>query len=361
MLTMMTKRRGFLLLAWMSIALTMSVGWPVARSFALQGSPPENSLSIPVQPQPTSVPSIVAPLPQPDAALEVPSLKLRRQPGYQQVTVTVTDSSGKYVTDLKQDDFRVLEDGQQRPVGFFRVDRNAPVSVGIVVDCSSSMTSKFWQARTAITRMVGELNARDEIFLESFSVEASLLQPFTTDHTQIIDHLQFLHALRQTSLYDAIFMGLVEMRRARYDKRALLVVTDGMDNTSKMPREQVIAVARIMKVLIYTIGIGDEAVKPGDDFMGGMFSPDDQQVDMATLNALSEETGARSFNLRRIGGGDELSRDCDAISDELTRQYTVAYLSPDPGRLGYRTLRVDIPKHPELSVRVRKGIAVIPH
>ena len=95
--------------------------------------------------------------------------------------------------------------------------------------------------------------------------------------------------------------------------------------------------------------------------MGGLFSFDDEEVDMKTLKALSEETGARAFNLRRVGDGDELSRDCETISSELPRQYTVAYLSPDPGRPGYRTLRVDIPKHPELSVRVRKGVAVIPH
>jgi Ca-activated chloride channel homolog len=327
---------------------------------AQQSAPSGNTLSIAPRQHPNAVPSIKAPLPQPDRALEVPSLKLRSQPGYEQVTVTVTDPSGKYVTDLKQDDFRVVEDGQQRPIGFFRIDRSAPVSVGIIVDCSGSMATKFWQARTAITRMVDDLDSRDDIFLESFSVEAQLLQPFTVDHAQIIDHLSFLHALTQTALYDAVYMGLYEMRHARRDKRALVVVTDGMDNRSAMSREQVIAAARAIKVLIYTIGIGDEAVKPDHEFMGGMFSSDAEQVDMKTLNALSEETGARAFNLHRVGDGAELSRDCEAISNELTRQYTVAYLSPDPGRPGYRTLRVDIPKHPELSVRVRKGVAIIP-
>jgi Ca-activated chloride channel homolog len=326
-----------------------------------QGGASQNTLSIPTQQHPNAVPSIKAPLAQPDTALEVPSLKLRSQPGYEQVTVTVTDSSGKYVTDLKEDDFRIFEDGQQRPIGFFRIDRSAPVSVGIIVDCSTSMVTKLPQARIAITRMVDDLDPRDDIFLESFSVEAQLLQPFTLDHAQIIDHLKFLHALSRTSLYDAVYMGLYEMRRARRDKRALLVVTDGMDNTSKTPRPQVIAAARAMKVLIYTIGIGEEAAKTDDEFMGGLFSPDADEVDMKTLKALSEETGARVFNLRRVGDGDELSRDCATISNELRQQYTLAYLSPDPGRPGYRTLRVDIPTHPDLSVRVRKGVAVIPH
>ncbi len=307
------------------------------------------------------MPSVAAPLPQPDTALELRSLKLRGQPGFEQVTVTVTDSSGKYVTDLKEDDFRVLEDGQQRPIGFFRADRTAPVSVGIIVDCSTSMSTKFPQARAAIARMVADLDSRDEIFLEAFSVDAALLQPFTLDHRQIIDHLRFLHSVSQTSLYDAVFMGLFEMRRARRDKRALLVVTDGMDNQSKLPREKVIAAARAMKVLIYTIGIGAQPMKPNEGFFSRLIHTDDDEVDMKTLEALSAETGARAFNLPRLGDGEELGRDCEAISNELTRQYTVAYLSPDPDRPGYRTLRVDIPKHPELSVRVRKGVAIIPH
>jgi Ca-activated chloride channel family protein len=325
---------------------------------AQQGLPQQNTLSIPARQLPNAAPSVTAPLPQPNTSLEVPSLKLRGQPGFEQVTVTVTDSAGKYVTNLTQDDFRILEDGQQRPIGFFRGDRSAPVSVGIVVDSSGSMDSKMWQARTAITRLVGEVDPRDDIFLESFANQARLLQPFTMDHEKIIRHLDFLHAQGQTALFDAVYMGLVEMRHASFDKRVLLVVTDGMDNESATTREQVIAAARAMKVLIYAIGIGDEATSPGGE---GGWGSDYDEVDMVTLRALAEETGARAFNLHRIGDGSELARDCDAISTELICQYTVAYLSPDPAHLSYRSLHVDIPKHPELSVRVRKGVAVIPH
>jgi len=326
-----------------------------------QGEPSLNTLSIPARRQHSSaaVP-LATPLAQPETSLEVPSLKLRTQPGYEQVTVTVTDSSGKYVTDLKGDDFRVLEDGKQRPIGFFRIDRSAPVSIGIIVDCSTSMVTKFPQARAAITRMVDDLDPRDDIFLESFSVEAKLLQPFTLDHQKIVDHLKFLHALKTTSLYDAVYMGLYEVRLGRRDKRALLVVTDGLDNTSKTKWDQVIATARAMKVLIYTVGIGEELVNTRENPWWEIVAPDAAEVDMHALRELSEETGARSFNLRRIGDGEELSRDCAEISNELRQQYTIAYLSPEPDRLGFRPLRVDVPKHPELTVRVRKDVAVLP-
>jgi VWFA-related protein len=322
-------------------------------ALAVQGLPPQNTLSIPVQQQPSALPSIKAPAQQPETSLEVPSLKLRSQPGYEQVTVTVSDSSNRYVTGLKDDDFRVTEDGQQRPIGFFRVDKNIPVSIGIIVDCSQSMDSKMWQARNALKRMVEALDSRDEIFLEAFSNEAELIQPFTPVHSQIIDRLGFLHPQHQTALFDAIYMGLFEMRHARRDKRALIVITDGMDNVSNLGRRQVIEAARAMKVLIYCIGIGID--KPG--FLGSDYN----EVDMPTLKALAEETGACGFNLPTAGDGAELARDCEAISNELTQQYTIAYLSPDPGRPGYRSLRIDTPKHPDLSVRVRKGVAVIPH
>ena len=328
--------------------------------FALQKDAPSvNTLSIP-QRQPNALPSITTPSRQPETSLEVPSLKLRNQPGFEQVTVTVTDSSGRYVTNLKEDDFRIFEDGHQRPVGYFRIDRSAPVSIGIIVDCSTSMVTKFAQARRAITSLVDDLDPRDDIFLESFSLDAKLLQPFTLDHQQIIEHLQFLHAVKSTSLYDAVFMGLYELRLGRHDKRALLVVTDGLDNTSRTKWEQVIVTARAMKVLIYTVGIGEEMVNASENPWWEMMAPDSAEVDMHALRALSDETGARAFNLRRVGDGEELSRDCAAISNELRQQYTLAYVSPDPARLSYRSLRVDVPKHPDLSVRVRKGVAIIP-
>jgi Ca-activated chloride channel family protein len=357
------RHHRLLLVGFAILVLIVCVGAQPLRAFAQtqQLAPGPNSLSIPTQQRPEAVPALKVPLPQPETALEVPSLKLRGQPGYQQVTITVTDPSGKYVTDLKEGDFRVFENGEQRPIGFFRVDRSAPVSVGIIVDCSMSMTTKLTQARRAITRMVADLDPRDEIFLAAFSATAGMVQPFTFDHQRIVDRLKFLHPFTQTALYDAVSMGLYQMRRARRDKRALLVVTDGMDNRSTTTRAEVIASARALKVLIYTIGIGDEAAKRGDQFLGGIFSPDEDEVDMPTLKVLSEETGAKAFNLRRVGDGTQLSEDCEAISNELTRQYTVAYLSPDPGRPGYRTLRVDIPKRPDLSVRVRKGVSIFPH
>jgi Ca-activated chloride channel family protein len=301
------------------------------------------------------------PPPQPpEQELVLPKRQLRDQPGYQQVTVTVTDPNGSYVTDLQKQDFQLYMDGQQRPIEFFRQDLNTPVSVGILVDTSGSMQPKLEQARAAIDDFLRNLNDRDDVFLFAFSGKPFLLQSFTTDHSLVADRLSLLHAYGQTSLYDAIITGLVMLQRGRYDKRALLVVTDGMDNTSLRSLDDVVALARRQGVLIYSIGIGDPnggspvAFQIGPVVIGG----DEDQVDVKTLRMLSTETGAKTYNVRAVGDGAALRSDCAEISRELRQQYTVGFLAPDPGAGGYRNLHVDVPTHPGVDVRVRKGVDV---
>ena len=93
-------------------------------------------------------------VPQTGQSLEVPTRELRQQPGYEQVTVTVTEPSGTYVTGLQKSDFKLYMDGQQRPIEFFRQDLNTPVSIGILVDTSGSMEPKIPQARAAIAEFL---------------------------------------------------------------------------------------------------------------------------------------------------------------------------------------------------------------
>ena len=297
--------------------------------------------------------------PQAGQELELPSRELRNQSGYEQVTVTVTDQNGRYVTGLQKGDFRIYVDGIQRPLEFLRQDLNTPVSVGILADTSGSMEPKLQQLRAAISQFIGDLNSQDDVFLFAFSNRPFLLQPFTTNHFLVRSRLALLHAYGQTALFDTIMDGLIMVRHGRYDKKALLVVTDGMDNTSQATLQQVVGQARRMGVLIYSIGIGD----PNSGGMGiaigpFMFGGDMDHVDTQTLTALSTESGARTFVVREVGDGEALRQDCSAISNELREQYTAGFVAPDPSRPGYRSLRVDVPGRPELSVRVRKGVTV---
>src|SRR5271170_5279198 len=306
-------------------------------------------------------PNIPPPQP-PEQELVLPKRQLRDEPGYQQVTVTVTDPNGSYVTDLQKQDFQLSMDGQQRPIEFFRQDLNTPVSVGILVDTSGSMQPKLEQARAAIDDFLRNLNDRDDVFLFAFSGKPFMLQPFTTDHSLVASRLELLHAYGQTALFDVIMEGLQMVQRGRYDKKALLVVTDGMDNTSASTVNDVVAQARRMGVLVYSIGIGDPnggsggiAVSIGPFVLGG---DDSEHVDAETLHTLSTESGAKTYIIREAGDGQALRQACENISLELREQYTIGFLAPDPSAGGYRSLRVDVPGKSGADVRVRKGIDV---
>lgn len=311
-----------------------------------------------VEPQP--VPELV---PQQGQELEIPSRQLRSQLGYTQVTVTVTNPGGGYVTGLNKNDFRVYINGQERPVEFLRQDLNTPVSVGILVDTSGSMQPKIQQARAAIAQFLRDLNERDDVFLFAFSDRPFLLQPFTSDHSLVMSRLGLLHAYGRTALYDVILDGMLMVQRGRYDKKAILVVTDGMDTASHSSLNQDIAQARRMGVLVYSIGIGDPSASSSG--MSLSLGPlifgsggDLERVDAETLKMLSNETGAKTFIIREIGDGEALRNSTAAISQELRQQYTVGFLSPDPEHGGYRNLRVEVPGHPGDTVRVRKGVTV---
>src|SRR5260221_5523754 len=112
--------------------------------------------------------------PQPGPSLELPKPALRNQTGYQQVTVTVTDQNGRYVTGLQKGDFRIYVDGTQRPLEFLRQDLNTPVSVGIPADTSGSMDPKLQQLRAAISQFIDNLNSQDDVFMFAFSNRAVL-------------------------------------------------------------------------------------------------------------------------------------------------------------------------------------------
>lgn len=335
-----------------------------SRTLVMPGSQGGGSttLELPTSPARQTQPNIPPPPPA-QQDLVIPMQQLRAQPGYAQVTVTVTDQRGGYVTDLAKQDFKLFVDGQQRPIEFFRQDLNTPVSVGIDVDTSGSMYPKLPQARAAIAEFLRDLNNRDDVFLYAFSSRPFLLQAFTTDHSLVMSKLPLLHPEGETAIYDTLLLSMAMLERGRYDKKALLLVTDGMDNRSMHQLDEIVAQARRQGVLIYSIGIGEPA-GPGGGFgltigpfrVAGV-APEDE-VDVKTLKMLSTETGAKSYNIRSIGDGGALSAACEQISRELREQYTVGFLAPDPSAGGYRGLRVDVPTHPGVDVRVRKGVEV---
>jgi hypothetical protein len=138
-------------------------------------------------------------------------------------------------------------------------------------------------------------------------------------------------------------------------------VTDGMDNSSAATVNDVVAQARRMGVLVYSIGIGDPNVaSSGLSVAVGpfCFGCDEDRVDSETLHALSTETGAKTYIIRQAGDGEALRRACENISLELREQYTIGFVAPDPAAGGYRKLNVEVPGKAGADIRVRKGVEV---
>jgi VWFA-related protein len=357
-----------------AIAVTVMV-WAMLLSFAANGQAGqlENIQPGYVPPSSQGAPNQTLTLPQvapqaPSPAVELPpaagqegstrempregSLEtpIERQPQTTvgRISVTATDQSGRWIQDLGKQDLTVFEDGVRRPVLGVQRDIDTPITIGIVVDTSGSMSWKLAAAEAALQHFVRTLNPRDQSFLIAFSSQAFLLQDFTDNPAGLIHAIGLLHAYGNTALYDAVVKGLQKVEQGRWPKKALLVMTDGMDNESANSLNSVIQAARSAGVLIYTVGLGTTggsmmAFAPpvmslggfGIGFGGGGFGrrggggmPEDERVDAATLRRLSDETGATTFVMNpRVSDMSALDSHFQAISVELREQYTVRYAS----------------------------------
>jgi Ca-activated chloride channel family protein len=283
----------------------------------------------------------------------------------QLVTVTVTDPQGAYVSGLRREDFLLYEDGVPQNITYFNTGQDEPVSLGLVVDTTGSMHSKIDHARQALRRFVDAIHPQDEVFLEAFNVQPMLLQDFTDSRPLLAHAISLLRPAGQTALYDAIIDGLRRVRQGRHQKKALVVLTDGLDNSSLASLRQTVDAARRAGVLIYTIGIGNPNAHFSPSVAGLSFGPfsvvvggDDDRVDARTLQELSEETGAKLFLLDTAGvidNTDVLDTAVQAISRELRQQYSLGYTSSLGGNR-YRSVQVET-RHGDLIVRTQKGYA----
>jgi VWFA-related protein len=268
------------------------------------------------------------------------------------ISITATDDTGRWIQDLRKQDLNLYEDGIQRPVLSLQRDVDTPISMGIVVDTSGSMSWKLAAAEAALQHFVRTLNPNDQFFLIAFSDRAFLLQGFTDNPADLNRAIGLLHAQGRTALYDAVVQGLQKVEQGRWPKKALLVMTDGMDNASSNSLNDAIQAGRRGGVLIYTVGIGTTgapAMATGPMMMAPMFGGggirfgggfrhhrgggDDERVDAGTLQSLSDETGATTFIINpRVSDLSGLDSHFQSISAELREQYTVRYASAGGAR-----------------------------
>src|SRR6266550_6873291 len=181
-----------------------------------------------------------APPPEPPAAdAQDPRYKLNVEVELVNVTATVLDDQGKYMDGLKLADFQVFEDGAEQKISFFSHDLRVPISVGVLIDSSGSMRHKLQQALQTVREIALALSPQDEMFVVSFNSNVEIRQPFTTNMQVLQRSLREIKSGGETAAYDAIQMGMEQMRSAKHNKKILLMVTDGFDTKSHITSAQV--------------------------------------------------------------------------------------------------------------------------
>ncbi|HYH85509.1 MAG TPA: VWA domain-containing protein, partial [Pyrinomonadaceae bacterium] len=174
------------------------------------------------------------------------------------LTVTVTDTYGRFVTGLGKNAFTLFDDKAQQEITFFS-DEDAPVSLGVVFDVSGSMSGdKINKAREALSKFIDTSHTRDEYFLIGFNQRAQLLLDHTRDSDALMQKLTFVHTKGQTALYDACYLGVERVSRSgAHKKRAILLISDGQDNSSRYTFKELTRLLKESDVIIYAVGIVD--------------------------------------------------------------------------------------------------------
>ena len=342
--------------------------------------------------------------PAPAAPQDPTAFKFRTGVELINVNATVTDQSGRFVPGLAREDFRVFDDEAPQTITHFSAER-VPVSIGIVLDTSGSMDGeKIVAARDALNRFLSELlDADDEVFLFRFDNAPQLLQGWTKDKRLVSDTVQRIQPRGGTALYDAVAEAVQMAQQGHNRKKAVLIISDGNDTSSRTDVFAVKQLIRETEVLVYAIGVDTSGMvspvrrdnpppsfsrRPGFFQRGGLPVPmpfpmpggrrpppppppqppngptgggsggsnwrhggNDDRVNVAALRDITDDSGGRTEIIR-------YARDLDpataGIADELSRQYYLGY-SPQGAKDGrWHSIRVEV-RNPSYHVRARRG------
>lgn len=269
--------------------------------------------------------------------------------GLVNLNVTVTERGGQPYTALKAENFQVYDNGVEQVIHHFSRD-DVPFSMGLILDRSGSMSMMMNEVYQAAFHSVEASKPEDEFFIESFNEGIRLDQDFSTDRLMLERRLRQIAAGGLTALYDAILEGFDHIQKARHEKKALLVVTDGADNSSRHRFEELLELAREQNVALCIVGMFDPLQLA---FEGTSENPLKQ-----SLTQLAEATGGRAYFPRTVK---ECEQACIAIAHELRQQYSLGYyLSPElrDGNWHKAEVRLNLDKNTsdlKLLVRTRPG------
>jgi Ca-activated chloride channel family protein len=267
------------------------------------------------------------------------------------VTVTVTDTYGRYVSGLGKAAFTITDEKKPQEITYFS-DDDSPVSVGVIFDVSGSMGGdKIKRARDALSKFIQTSHNMDEYFLIAFNSRAQLLLDKTRDGNQVLDKLTFVQTRNNTALYDACYLGVEKVQRGAHPKRALLLISDGQDNNSRYTFGELRRLLKESDVTLYGIGIlsGSDA--------GSSMGMEGQGI----LDELASVSGGKAFFPRSNAEMDDIF---EQIALELRHQYSIGYKPANftnDGRWHKIKVRVTPPRGlPRLFVRSKEGYYAVP-
>jgi Ca-activated chloride channel homolog len=259
--------------------------------------------------------------------------------------VSVTDVYGRAVSGLDQSAFKIFDDKVPQTISFFS-DADAPASIAVVFDTSGSMNGlKLARAKEALANFIQTGHQRDEYFLIDFDSQARLLLDRTRDGDSLYRKLTYVQPHGTTALYDAVYLGIERVMSGAFQKRAILLISDGEDNNSRYNLNEVRRSLRESDATIYAIGV-DENYLPRK---GG---PNGRE----TLEQLASQSGGKAFF---PGSASEMFEAFDRIGLELRHLYSIGYRPSDLALSGnWHRLKIKIdppPGSPRLFVRSREG------
>ena len=298
------------------------------------------------------------------------------------VTATVTDEAGRFVSGLRKEDFTIYDDNERQEISHFSSER-VPVSLGILLDASGSMTNdKMTAARAAIDRFIYDLlGSEDELFFMEFNDRPRVTQQWTSDRRLISRAVNRVHAQGGTAMYDAVADALPLASNGQHRKKAILVISDGNDANSSISVAELRQQIRESEVLVYALGVDGTSRSSGGSggtivtppptlpipfpfpfpggrrpvlpqISGGVYTRGNmERVNAGALRQMTDETGGRTEIVRGFDGLDAATA---RLADEFSKQYYMAYASPGKKDGRWHTIRLDV-RDRRLNVRARRG------
>ena len=263
------------------------------------------------------------------------------------IPVSVTDPIGRYVTGLDKENFKLTEDKAEQEISQFSSE-DAPMSVGVVFDTSGSMGAKLQRSRQAVAQFLKAANPEDEFFLVQFNDRPELVVGFTPDTEELQNRLTFVESKGRTALLDGVYMAMNQMKKGRNPRKAILIISDGGDNSSRYTESEVKNAVRESDVQIYSIGIFES--------LAGRGRTPEEAGGPGLLNQISEQTGGRFFAADNLVDLPDIAA---KIGLELRNQYVLGYRPKNKERDGkFRRVQVRLVKTaglPQLRPTHRPG------